>query len=78
MLMGFPLDHWNLECIHNAIGSFGKVLLWENDKSNLARLLMKARVTDLQDTPISLSSQKQRVFKDTPGRFSVKYWRKPC
>jgi hypothetical protein len=52
MLLGFPLDYWNFESIQNAVVVFfGKVLLWENDKNNLARLLVKARVTDLQDVP---------------------------
>jgi hypothetical protein len=27
MLMGFPLDHWNYECIQSAIGSFSQLLL---------------------------------------------------
>jgi hypothetical protein len=36
MLLGFPLDYWNFESIQNAVVFFGKVLLWENDKNNLA------------------------------------------
>jgi hypothetical protein len=47
MLLGFPLDHWNHDTIQNAIASFGRVILWENDKRYLASLLVKARVTDL-------------------------------
>jgi hypothetical protein len=27
MLLGFPLDHWNHDNIHNAIASFGRVIL---------------------------------------------------
>jgi hypothetical protein len=48
MLMGFPLDNWNHECIQNAIGSFRRLLLWENDMAYLARLLVKAHVTELE------------------------------
>jgi hypothetical protein len=48
MLMGFPLDNWNHECIQSAIGSFGRLLLWENDMAYLARLLVKAHVTELE------------------------------
>lgn len=33
------------------IGSFGKVVSWERDESKLARLLVKAKVTDLQSSP---------------------------
>jgi hypothetical protein len=51
MLMGFPLDHWNHEVIHCAIGSFGRVVLWENYRRNLARLLVRVRVTYLVDVP---------------------------
>jgi hypothetical protein len=51
MLMGFPLDFWNHECIQNTLAAFGKVLLWENDQSFLTRLMVKARVTKLYDVP---------------------------
>jgi hypothetical protein len=51
MLMGFPLDFWNQENIQYAIASFGRVIIWENDRTNLARLLVRARVTELQDVP---------------------------
>jgi hypothetical protein len=51
MLLGFPLDYWNHESIQSVIWVFGRVLLWENDMNHLARLLVRARVTDLQDVP---------------------------
>jgi hypothetical protein len=51
MLLGFPLDFWTHEHIHNAIGSFGRVLMWDPDISNATRLLVKARVTSLQEVP---------------------------
>jgi hypothetical protein len=35
MLLGFPLDYWNLASIQNAISSFGRVILWENDQGFL-------------------------------------------
>jgi hypothetical protein len=47
----FPLDYWNNDNIQNAIASFGRVLLWENDRTHLTRLMVKARVTDLQEVP---------------------------
>jgi hypothetical protein len=37
--------------LQHAIASFGKLLTWEEDKSNRNRLLVKARVTDLEDVP---------------------------
>jgi hypothetical protein len=51
MLLGFPLDFWNNNCIQSAISSFRRVLLWENDRRHLARLMVKARVADLVDVP---------------------------
>jgi hypothetical protein len=47
MLLGFPLDYWNHESIKSAIGAFSKVVIWENDRNHLARLLVRAQVTDL-------------------------------
>jgi hypothetical protein len=60
--MGFPLDHWNHECIQSAIGSFGRLLLWENNRTNLARLLVKARVTELEVVPHFLVISKVEGF----------------
>jgi hypothetical protein len=51
MLLVFPLDHWNNESIQNANASFGCLMMWENDRRHLTRLMVKARVTDLQDIP---------------------------
>jgi hypothetical protein len=51
MLLGFSLDYWNHDCIQNALAGFGRVLLWENDRSFLARLMVKARVTEFHNAP---------------------------
>ncbi|TVU39446.1 hypothetical protein EJB05_12866, partial [Eragrostis curvula] len=51
MLLGFPLDYWHQHYIENAITSFGRLTGWHNDPSNLARLLIRARVTELEDVP---------------------------
>jgi hypothetical protein len=51
MLMGFPLDYWNGDDIQSVIASFESVLLWENDHRHFARLLVRARVIELQDVP---------------------------
>jgi hypothetical protein len=71
MLLGFPLDFWATYHIHNVIASFGKVLTWEDDPSNLSRLLVKARVTDLEDIP------KNSVFFETNG-FLGQTWTIQC
>jgi hypothetical protein len=48
---GIPLDFWNQKSILCAIASFDRVMIWENDRSNLTRLLVRAKVTELQDVP---------------------------
>ncbi|RLN04023.1 hypothetical protein C2845_PM13G18110 [Panicum miliaceum] len=51
MLMGFPVDYWEREYIDNAICTLGKVLSWEQDMTKLSRLIVKARVLDLESMP---------------------------
>jgi hypothetical protein len=47
MLLGFPLD----DSIQSALTSFGRMLMWKNDRDHLARLMVRARVTDLREVP---------------------------
>lgn len=54
MLIGFPLDYWSLSYIHDAIKSFGRLLVWEKDINNLARIIIKVRVIDLELVPKSI------------------------
>jgi hypothetical protein len=66
MLMGFPVDFWVAEHIQSVIASFGIVIHWEEDHANLARRLVKARVTNLEEVP------RHKVFlklKDSWGSF---------
>lgn len=51
MLLGFPLDYWNIASIQSAIGAFGRVLAWEDDQNHLTRLMVRARVLDLDKVP---------------------------
>jgi hypothetical protein len=44
MLLGFLLNFY-------AIGSFGRMIMWDPDRSNVARLLVRARVTSLKEVP---------------------------
>jgi hypothetical protein len=37
--------------IQISIGAFGRLLLWENDLAHLARLIVKAKVTELEAIP---------------------------
>jgi hypothetical protein len=42
MLLGFPLDYWNNNNIQNALASFARMIMWENDRNHLARLMVRA------------------------------------
>jgi hypothetical protein len=51
MLLGFPLDYRSSEYLQAAIGSFGRLILWEEDRSNISRTLLRVRVTSLDEVP---------------------------
>jgi hypothetical protein len=44
-----PLDYWNFANIQSAIASFGRHILWKNERDHLARILVHTRVTALED-----------------------------
>jgi hypothetical protein len=50
MLIGYPPDYRSNEEIGDTIKSFGRLLFWQRDNV-LARIIIKARVTDLIDIP---------------------------
>jgi hypothetical protein len=66
MLLGFPLDYCAQEHIQNAIGSFGRVIIWDVERSNRTTLLIKARVTSLEEVPqfivFSIAEDFQGIF----------------
>lgn len=51
ILVGFPLDCWAQGHVESAIVPFGRLTFWEEDRGNMARLLVRARVADLVDVP---------------------------
>jgi hypothetical protein len=71
MLLGFPANFWATWHIQSALAHFGRVLHWEEDHSNLARILVKARVTDLESVP------KHIVFSEVEG-FVGQSWTIQC
>jgi hypothetical protein len=48
MLLGFPLDYRSSEYLQAAIGSFGRLILWEEDRHNVYRTMLRVRVTSLE------------------------------
>lgn len=71
LLLGFPMDYLSQENIQHSIASFGKMLTWEEDKSNRNIVLVKARVTDLGDIP------KHIVMLENDG-FQGETWSIQC
>ncbi|KAJ1288605.1 hypothetical protein BS78_02G100600 [Paspalum vaginatum] len=71
MLMGFPLDYWEQEYLDQAFCPFGHVLKWEKDKTHLARLIVKARVIDLESVP-------QFIVISDPDSFQGESWTVQC
>jgi hypothetical protein len=53
MMMNFPLEAWHVERIRESVSEFGKFIVWNRDASNRARILVKIRVPDMLEIPIS-------------------------
>jgi hypothetical protein len=71
MLLGFPLDYRTVSHIQAAIAAFGQLLFWEEDKRHLNRIILKARVTSLEDVPQFI------VFSESKG-FQGQSWMIQC
>jgi hypothetical protein len=54
MMVNFPQEAWHVEKFKEPVSEFGKFLVWNHDGSNRARILVKIRVPDLLEIPISL------------------------
>jgi hypothetical protein len=62
MLLGFPLDYRSSEYLHATIGSFGRLILWEEDRHNVTRTLLRVRVTSLEEVPQFIVFSKAEGF----------------
>jgi hypothetical protein len=63
MLLGTNVDFWSDAHIHKIIGDHGQVIAWEEDHNNLARVLVKARVVNLEDIPWFIVSTEGPGFE---------------
>ncbi|KAG2621112.1 hypothetical protein PVAP13_3NG178000 [Panicum virgatum] len=63
MLIGFNIDYWEHSDIEKAISEFGKIFVWEEDHSHLARVIVKARVVDLTEIPLFLVCSEGENFE---------------
>ena len=71
MLLGFHMDYWKDEYVEQVIGPFGKIINWARDDKHLARILVRARVVDLESIPQFI------VFTDSDG-FEGDSWTIQC
>ena len=51
LLFGFHADYWEDEYVEDTIGPFGRVISWTWVSARLARIIVRARVTDLESIP---------------------------
>jgi hypothetical protein len=71
MLLRFPLDYHSSEYLQAAIGSFGRLILWEEDRHNVTRTMLRVRVTSLEEVPQFI------VFSEADG-FLGDSWTVQC
>jgi hypothetical protein len=60
MLLDLHADYWE-EYVEHIVGSFGRLINWSANDRSLARVLVRARVVDLESVPQLIS------FIDTKG-----------
>nr|TKW31062.1 hypothetical protein SEVIR_2G080300v2 [Setaria viridis] len=63
MLLGFNIDYWTKADLEKAIAEFGRLLVWEEDPNNLARIIAKIRVVDLSEIPWFLVCSEGEDFE---------------
>lgn len=51
MFLGLNVDLWNHTVVDKVVSEFGKLILWEEDFQNMARVFVKARVSGLDSIP---------------------------
>jgi hypothetical protein len=54
MMVNYPQEAWLVEKVRESVSKFGYFLVWNRDISNRARILVKIRVPDMLNIPISL------------------------
>jgi hypothetical protein len=64
MLIGYPVDNRNMDDIRDIIKPFGRLICWQKDDV-LARIYIKARVTDLTDVPHYLIFSEGMIMKES-------------
>ena len=63
LIVGIPFDNCNTEDIAAAVTRFAKIISWEKEDALKGKVLVKARVTDLQEIPKSLRWTEGEMFE---------------
>nr|TKW33816.1 hypothetical protein SEVIR_2G264400v2 [Setaria viridis] len=63
MLLGLNIDYWTKSDIEKAVAVFGRLLVWEEDPNNLARVIVEVRVVDLTEIPWFLVCSEGEDFE---------------
>jgi len=71
MLMGLREDYWEREYIDTVLGPYARTISWDKDPDHLARLIVRARVVDLETIPHFV------LFSD-PGGYEGESWTVQC
>jgi len=71
MLMGLPEDYWEREHIDTVLGPFAWTVNWRRDRNHLSRIIVKARVVDLESIPHFV------LFSDPEG-YNSESWTVQC
>jgi hypothetical protein len=54
MLVNYPLECWDLDCIIKTLVPYGRFLVWNKDLSDRARILVKIRAYNVDTLPMSV------------------------
>ena len=71
MLLGYLNDYWEQEYVDTVIGPFRKAISWDGNDAHLTRIIIKARVANLESVPHFI------VFSDTEG-YAGESWTIQC
>lgn len=73
VLLGYNIDFWTQSNIEKTVAEFGKLLVWEEDPSNLARIVVKVRVVDLSKIPWFMLT-----LRGTHGLLNARFFSTEC
>jgi hypothetical protein len=72
MLLGTNIDFWSDVHMNKILGDHGHIIAWEEDPNHIARVLVKARVVNLEGSHGLLLALKGLISMETPGLFKLR------